>query len=273
MNKLLKLKNWLTVPDAARHLSILFGEEVTEADIFRFALDRHLTLSVDFVNKATAQCGKIIPPSEVKKVEVRSLDGDGFVDISDGISVGKEKVLIFDEGIVSIGGICDLAMIGAERLDVEQRYQELTDGPPVELFNLDGPIVNRSNGAWTRIIECFPDHMLRNKEKKYHPDNYHPANSLPSDAVFVVRTAALQDLEARLSEPAGSRPLGLRERTTLLTIIAALARLADIDFSKPSKAAMAIEGETARMGTRVSARAIEDHLKRIPEALDSRSDD
>ena len=30
-SKLFKLKEWLTVPEAARHLSILFSEEVSEA--------------------------------------------------------------------------------------------------------------------------------------------------------------------------------------------------------------------------------------------------
>jgi hypothetical protein len=39
LKKLMKFKTWLTVPDAARHLSILFGEDVTEADVLRFALD------------------------------------------------------------------------------------------------------------------------------------------------------------------------------------------------------------------------------------------
>ena len=50
MKKLLKLREWLTVPEAAGHLSILFGEDVTEADVLRLALDGHLTLSVNFVN-------------------------------------------------------------------------------------------------------------------------------------------------------------------------------------------------------------------------------
>lgn len=47
--KLLKLRDWLSVTEAARHLSILLGDEVTEAHVLRFALDGRLTLSVDFV--------------------------------------------------------------------------------------------------------------------------------------------------------------------------------------------------------------------------------
>ena len=44
------LKEWLTVPDAAKRLSVIFGEEVTEADVLRLALDGHLKLSIYFVN-------------------------------------------------------------------------------------------------------------------------------------------------------------------------------------------------------------------------------
>lgn len=60
MSKLFKLKEWLTVPDAARHLSIAFGEEVSEPDVLRLALDGHLKLSVNFVNHARARRGKVV---------------------------------------------------------------------------------------------------------------------------------------------------------------------------------------------------------------------
>lgn len=66
-------------------------------------------------------------------------------------------------------------------------------------------------------------------------------------------------------------PLKERERTTLLTLIAALCDHARLDITKPSKAAGAIEDLTVRIGARVSARAIEEHLKRIPVALQKRA--
>jgi hypothetical protein len=65
--------------------------------------------------------------------------------------------------------------------------------------------------------------------------------------------------------------MGQRERTTLLAMIAALAKLAQIDVTKPSSAAVAIEAQTALVGARVAARTIEEHLKRIPDALEARS--
>ena len=52
MSKLLKLQKWLTLEQAARHLSGVCGEPVSEADVLRLGLDGHLKLSVYFVNHA-----------------------------------------------------------------------------------------------------------------------------------------------------------------------------------------------------------------------------
>jgi hypothetical protein len=56
------------------------------------------------------------------------------------------------------------------------------------------------------------------------------------------------------------------ERSTLLTLIATLAKELQLDISYPSKTAGVIEELTTRLGARVSARAIENHLKRIGTA-------
>ena len=44
MSKLFKLSEWLTLDDAAKHLSTALGEPVKVADVYRLALDGHLTL-------------------------------------------------------------------------------------------------------------------------------------------------------------------------------------------------------------------------------------
>jgi hypothetical protein len=70
--KAFRLREWLTVPEATRYLTIAFGEDVTEADVLRAAIDGHLKLSVDFVNGTLAERGKLLtdqsgspgPPSE-----------------------------------------------------------------------------------------------------------------------------------------------------------------------------------------------------------------
>ena len=96
------------------------------------------------------------------------------------------------------------------------------------------------------------------------------------DAVVAsLASSSLDPEEQQPSKPGDTtdpldKPLEEHERATLLIIIAALARAADIDISKPSKAGAIIDAQTVELGARVSARAIENHLKRIQDALERR---
>ena len=256
MTKLLKLKEWLTVPDVAQHLSILFGEEVSEADVLRLALDGQLTLSVDFVNPTSARCGPVVPFEEAKFSPLRTLKGE-IIQSPDGINLGDGRVLELGEAIKTVLGVWDLMMVGAERLDVEHRYQMLTNGPAVRLTILEGPVVRREEGVACRLEAYLGDNEFfdkKNLKKPFRdPANFYPAGGLPVDSVFVVRTAALKELEARILETdkPTKKPIQRRERNTLLVMIAALAKLAKIDVTKPSSAATAVESQTTLMGVRV----------------------
>ena len=96
--------------------------------------------------------------------------------------------------------------------------------------------------------------------------------------LLVVRRPALDEF-IRQHVPAQAptsasldRPLKERERATLLTIIAALAKTAEIDVSQPSKAGGQIEALTTQaVGIRIPARTVENHPKAIPDALERRS--
>jgi hypothetical protein len=275
LKKLFALKKWLTISEAARHLGIFFGEEVCEADVLRLGLDKELMLSVYFITGASGCCGEMPPLPEAKHLGFAGTDPGWLQAIE---FLGNDVRIRYRPEIVTISGIWDLSMLGSEKDDVERRYQELTNGPKVELESMEGPIVRREDGTYCKLMLAFSGDELNGQFKLStpynNPQNYYPADHLPADSVLVVRTSALQELEARLSEPEGTlqRPLGRRERDSLLVVIAALARLARIDVAKPSKAAAVIEGETSRMGSRVAARTIEDHLKRIPEALESKGE-
>lgn len=159
--KLFNLKEWLTVPDAAKHLSIVFGEEVGEADVLRLALDGYLKLSVNFVNHAEARCGKIVSIDEAEFEEVSSLDGQGTVRLYDGpilFSNGRQTgVIKLENTVVGLAGIFDLPMIGSERLDVEHAYQMMTNGPEITLETFDGSFVERTDGAIFQLQESFED--------------------------------------------------------------------------------------------------------------------
>ena len=95
---------------------------------------------------------------------------------------------------------------------------------------------------------------------------------LINEAVFLM--AEVHRYELKYEKDAAPvelvKPLITSERNTLLTIIAALAKQAKIDINEAGKSAQYISGLTDELGANVSKRAIEDHLKKIPGALEVR---
>jgi hypothetical protein len=271
LKKLLNLKEWITVPEAARYLSLVFEEHVSEADVLRLALDRKLNLSINLVNRAPCLRGPLISAQDAKR-DANSLDEHGRHPI-EGLTIDDGRVIECGAEVGFADGVWDLSMLGAEQTDIENRYQALTNGPAVDSRYRwwSGPILCRDDGTHCEIVTRLEKNKV--KGEPYHSkDNYHSAKSLPADSVLVVRTSALRDLEARASEPdqRGEKPLEQRERDTLLVIIAALAKLAEIDVKKPAAAGATIESQTALLGEKVSSRTIQNHLNRIPEALERR---
>ena len=70
--------------------------------------------------------------------------------------------------------------------------------------------------------------------------------------------------------PLPEKTLGTTERNTLLTIIAVLCKEARLDPSKHAKTAGLIQGMAAGMRLSIGETTIEDHLKKIPNALATR---
>ena len=179
-------------------------------------------------------------------------DGSLFHCVMD-IEIRDGQFLHLADKVESITGVWDLPLIGAETLDVEHEFQQLTGGPEVTLTVLDGTFVENATGEIAQIQDRFDSpemkaiqqevidklktmgvkQELKLREKKLPPDdkrNYFPAGGLPHDSVMVVRTAALAEFQELLAEQdsdearvAIDKSVGQRERATLLTIIAALA--------------------------------------------------
>jgi hypothetical protein len=87
---------------------------------------------------------------------------------------------------------------------------------------------------------------------------------------YAVMPEALVELRAPRAST-GEGTLDARKRRTLLCIIGALAAEADLDLSQPYKAGEAIAALLDAKGVKVTARAIGDNLKEVPEAMDSRT--
>ena len=94
--------------------------------------------------------------------------------------------------------------------------------------------------------------------------------------IFIHKSEALSYIEinglnvAKETTVDTEKPLGNRERDTLLTIIAALCKEAKIPYDKPAKAAGMIQSTAVKMGVSIGETTIEGHLKKIPDALATR---
>ena len=248
MSKLFKLKQWLTIPDAAKHLSLVFDEEVTQADVLRLALDGHLSLSVRLVNHVIAYGTTIVPVDQAPADD--QVEGVYFT--------YDNKVLTLQDSPTTLTGVYDLPLWGTERFDVESRYQTLTNGPPVELTCVEGTFV------------MGPDGTLFQLQWVDESGDHHPAGRLPEDAALVVRTDALRAFEESIAGEQGiDRPLRTRERRTLLTIIAGLCDMAKIKRGGYGEAKQ-IASATERLGAPVSADKISLVFVEIDEAVEAR---
>ena len=183
MSKLFNLKEWLTVADAARHLSIVLGEEVTEADVLRLGLDGRLRLSAYFVNGTSVRCGK---PSEELAMQIDA----GHKPLQESFALLSGDLRVVPLGKLTwIHGVWDIPMLDGDRRDIENRYQILTEGPPVPGSNFDGTFVEGADGELCQIQEAVDGGMNVNT------GNCYPSERLPHDAVIVVRTKALREFE------------------------------------------------------------------------------
>lgn len=207
MKKLFNLKEWLTVDQAARFLTALFQEDVTEADVLRLALDGHLRLSVNFVNHATARKMRVVPIEEARFViidhdsserfefrgrevefptridyltdEIKKGAADGSLGLHPmGDRLNEREVLEYEDGISDLTGVWDLLMIGGEALDVEHMYQMRTGGPEVTLTEMGGTFVRSRKGDIFKILESYEDNEYTtgsranlDRLKRYITDN------------------------------------------------------------------------------------------------------
>jgi hypothetical protein len=273
MSKLFQLKRWLTVAQAAKHLSTIFGEKVSDVDIFRLALDYRLQLSAVFIEGVLASLCNPVDDADIQYKEVMSLSGTGTLKLAIGGQItyapdGRSLQVQDKTFWLDTDEPYDLTMMGGEKADLERRYWQLAGGSVVDTTDLDGAFVSAGQGSNKRFFQL----KGQLPSEKGEPRSFYPIGGLPDTAVFVVTPGALLALENSIAEktPVQEKTLSTRERDTLLTIIAALAKAAKTDILDYGKSAQYISGLTDEIGANVSKRTIEEHLKKIPDALEVR---
>ena len=182
-----KLRTWLTVADAVLHVASIFGERMKDADIFQFAMERRLTLSVRVLQR-------LFVAKLTEEVWQRIAGGEHSFDLS------------VQPGVQCVGlpeGLYDLPMIGRERLDVEYEFKKRTEGPQAERI-----LARRVSAEGPFLKSCATGTIFGLELEdwnQWESGSHNPSFSLyhmPADTVFVVRPDALEELMQQASTPA-----------------------------------------------------------------------
>ncbi|MFC1518099.1 hypothetical protein ACFL6Z_00115 [Pseudomonadota bacterium] len=142
MSKLLNLKEMITLDEAVTHISSAFGEPVTVADLYDFALKGYFKLSVYFANQANGVVGKWLKTDDIEDRgeldSIQSIFHPSKSPLPNEMFVADDNWIAWEDGVQQVSGIWDLTMQGDEVLDVKAYHQHLTSG-----FNVK---VNAENG-------------------------------------------------------------------------------------------------------------------------------
>ena len=195
-SELMMLKGWLTIVEAAQHLTRRAREAVSEADVLRFSLNQTLTLSLRFPTPVAAMK---LPRRTLQRIS----RGDREFDLLEEPGIKIEE----------LEGVYDLPMIGLERYVVENVYRQLIGEPAVDIdeFPLSYcPLVeSRQTGAVFGLpILPIPQDMLPEPICEY-PHWEH----VPFDKLLVVRPDALDAFGSQMCRPTSALPTVVKTGT------------------------------------------------------------
>ena len=151
------------------------------------------------------------------------------------LQLDDDSYVKFTGKIKTIEGVWDLPMIGGEKLDIEERYQQLTNGPQINRLALEGVVIQGPSGELCQLQEQFSFKEYSSKwdsehrELKQHlaaadivedeaerllnqhkeerkqilkmmkalteEESYYPARRLPKESNLVIRMDALTEFE------------------------------------------------------------------------------
>ncbi|MCB5297608.1 hypothetical protein [Yersinia intermedia] len=244
MSKLKRLRQWLSLEEAASHIERGIGEPVSVADVLRFSLDGNLTLSIHL------QSPKIAKRVEIKKMKMGDTLSlmEVYVRDNRGIYIGEsflpDRVVDFavpvNNDLITLDGVHDTPLLGIERLHAEAQYcdclhlpgpskkQDIIRGVTINggvqgIFQIQKFVdvdyeINELIGAasvsgdvehpyFKGIISMFESvrNVSRWDDKAF--TRYIPEPSLPGDAYFVVRMDNINKLIEYLNEtPVNDKP-------------------------------------------------------------------
>lgn len=281
MGKLMMLKEWLTLDEAAIRLSATAAELVTQADILRFAIDNHIQLSVFTVDD----------------IKVRDMDFE--MEIIDG-----QKCFMLGQGAAEayrVQGLWDLAAYGVGMEELERLYRQQKGLKPTRSLNMTGNGLYLHDPEKTTMLEVLridlkfkfvsklPDAQSLAKSPLFvEPQNdlalnadndvigeiyslletglndhgpvieqrlysYYRETKFPDNCLIVLRLKELIAFESKHLGGSIKAELSPTERASSHLVIAALASMAGVDLNAPYKAVEVLRKAAASSGLELPA--------------------
>lgn len=241
MSKLMKLKEWIALSDAATYLSTILNEPISTTDIIQLAIDRHLRLSYFFPSPASAYKSQLV--SFVP-------DKHGGIPKEVQVTPDAKTLEIFKDKIISIQGLVDIPLFVEEDLYpllYSQISQEIEPELPCTFT------IEQNDATFCPIQQYFSS----------SGPMVDTTNRPPADSFLVIRVSQLTQLQDTLGK---STQLGTRERNTMLKVIAALCKEAGVPHEVKG-AAESIARITQQTAYPVSDDTISNILKQIRKYL------
>lgn len=225
-----KLRQWLSLGESAHFLTEKLKSPFQPLDVCRLALDGHLQMSLNFPSGITVRKVRIIKCTLDSLMELV----ENYTEENRGLYLGPTFELNriidyaepYDTELIDFSGVCDLAMLGDDRYQVEIAFCQYSQLPlPLRSpYTLRGLLLDAGDGELyqvQRYVECELEihalkceaaelgisdediqsyidifaamrYMMARGEFGYR--RYVPSVSLPPDAYFVVRVEALDYL-------------------------------------------------------------------------------
>lgn len=301
MSKLFKLKEWLTLEEAVGYISTVLGEPITLADVYRLALDGHLRLSTLFVNGAKAKRVRLLRTEDVRYKEfvpkIPDFPKGKCFRIPQNVDrqISKDYwIQNVEPDLLSMRGVWDLAMIGAERAEIANRYYQLTSNQTVKIPMLIGHYLEKDGDTYQLQVKqaSHPESLedneptstntmqdnevmslqeVRLKMKPRGLPQYAAASNLSDyEHTLVLRTSEINRFIRALEDvPTPNKSSESNAKNSRLCLMAALLSELDYDWNQRG-VSTSLVAMTELHGTPLGYDTIRQILKEIDSAVDSR---
>jgi hypothetical protein len=273
MRKLFKLKNWYSLDDAAARLTLTLNEPITVQDIRQLMGDGHIAAYWNIQSKTAREVAPVTKIYSERDVFFRAMMEVGNIPAT----CKQIRIEDFEPQQPYVEDIDGLFKIDAERSEAVTAWlKALALNKEPDHTSPEGTLLVGNDGRMWQLMAPFSKNecatSFEKKKPVDDPDNFYPEFYLPEPSDIVISKSEIEAFEAQWTEPAAEeKPLGTRERNSLLSIIAVLCEAHGYEVARAAKTAVAIRESAELAGIDIGETTIEKHLKMIPDVVRRRA--